>query len=231
MKASGAFLLSYGLESYSQTILNSMKKNITPKQIKQTAELMRKYCLGFQGNFIFGDVSETCETAKETLDFVRKNRELLGASIGLFFVIPFQGTPIYKRCVAERKIVDELRFIEYREKNWFKYLEPMNMTELTDKEFTKLKNEVFKLHLVSDTYNIPVQVGNNLVIKCPSCNGTFAIKGVLPPTGFSMQVVGCRNCHYRFHIVSKWYWIRRISIRTLGFKTVYRIREIVAGCR
>jgi len=231
MKASGAYLLSYGFESYSPTVLASMKKHITPEQIDQTVRLTRKNRLGVQGNFIFGDPAETCETAKETLDYVKANRALLGSSIGMFFVIPFQGTPIYKRCVRERKIPDEVRFIKEREKDWFKYLEPMNMTALSDNKFSKLKDAVFGLHLVSDTYTIPEGTWYNspgdtyTVITCPDCKESFGMKNLPKLKGFDAIVVGCRHCHYRFHVVSRWYFLKRTIIRMFGFRRTYWLRE------
>jgi radical SAM superfamily enzyme YgiQ (UPF0313 family) len=235
MKASGAFLLSYGLESYSPIVLASMKKHITPEQIITTAKLTRENKLGFQGNFIFGDPAESCDTAKETLDFVKENRQLLGSSIGLFFIIPFQGTPIYKRCVRERKIPDELQFIKEREQNWFKYLEPMNMTTLSEKEFSDLKEAVFGLHLVSDTYTTAEGTWYNspgdtyTTIKCPSCKSVFGMKNLPEPKGFGALNVGCRHCHYRFHLVSRWYPLKRFIIKTVGFRKIYRISKVMKG--
>jgi radical SAM superfamily enzyme YgiQ (UPF0313 family) len=233
MKASGAYLLSYGLESYSPTVLASMKKHITPEQIDITARLTRENKLGFQGNFIFGDPAETCDTAKETLDYVRKNRRLLGSSIGLFFVIPFQGTPIYKRCVRERKIPNEVQFIKERERNWFKYLEPMNMTTLSDTKFLHLKDAVFGLHLVSDTYTTQKGTWYNspgdtfTVITCPSCKEISLYKNLPPPKGFSALNIGCRHCHYRFHVVSRWYPLKRLIIKVLGFHRVYWLNKVM----
>jgi radical SAM superfamily enzyme YgiQ (UPF0313 family) len=228
MKQSGAYLLSFGLESYSPTILSSMKKHITPEQIDNIVHLLRENELGLMGSFIFGDVAETCETAKETLDYIKSNRKLLGANVGSFFVIPFQGTPLYKRCVLEGKIKDELQFIEDREKNWFKYLEPMNLTSLPDAQFEKLKNEVFSLHLASDTYAYPISKKTGwgfeaMHVICPSCKKESFFVNTPFPTGFQEIKVGCRHCFFRFHVVSEWYPLRRLAVRLFGFKWIYHL--------
>jgi len=235
MKASGAFVLSYGLESYSPVILASMKKHTTPEQINATAHLTRKNGLGFQGNFIFGDPAETCETAKVTLDYIRNNRKLLGSSITAFFITPFQGTPLYKRCVKEGKIPDEIAFIKERELNWFKYLDPDNMTALSENEFSRLKDAVFQLHLVSDTYTTAAGQWYNspgdtyTIIKCPSCNAEFGMKNLPRPKGFTALNIGCRHCHYRFNLVSRWYPLKRFIIKALGFRRVYWLNEVMKG--
>lgn len=234
MKQSGAYLLSFGLESYSQTVLSSMKKHITPEQIDNIVHLLRKNELGLMGSFIFGDVAETCETAKETLDYIKNNRKLLGANVGSFFVIPFQGTPLYKQCVREGKIPDELQFIKDREKNWFKYLEPANLTSLSNKDFDKLKNAVFSLHLSSDTTAVAHKFSKTfdttvgefftlVLVKCPSCGKDSMLMNVIPPKGLEEVKVGCRNCFFRFHLVSRWYPLRRFAVKLLGFKWIYRL--------
>jgi anaerobic magnesium-protoporphyrin IX monomethyl ester cyclase len=228
MKQSGAYLLSFGLESYSKKVLSSMKKHITPEQIDNIVHLLRKNELGLMGSFIFGDVAETCETAKETLDYIKNNRKLLGANVGSFFIIPFQGTPLYKQCVNEGKIKDELQFIEDREKNWFKYLEPMNLTSLSDAQFDKLKNEVFSLHLASDTYAYPKWHDHGMGFEwmsviCPSCGKESRFTNMPFPKGFEEIKVGCRNCFFRLHVVSEWYPLRRAAVKLLGFKWIYRL--------
>jgi radical SAM superfamily enzyme YgiQ (UPF0313 family) len=232
MKESGAYLLSFGLESYSQRILTSMKKHTTPEQINKILHLMRENELGLQGSFILGDVAETCDTVKETIDFIKENRLLIGAGVSSTFIIPFQGTPIYKQCVKEGKIKNEIKFITEREKEGYKFFLPMNMTNIPDKDFKKLKEVVFRLHLVSDTYAVPenertIRPGITYTdIKCPSCKKVSTIKNVPTPKGFTIRNVGCRYCFYRFHMVSKWYPLSRIIIKAFGFRRVYWLNKI-----
>lgn len=231
MKESGAYLLSFGLESYSQTVLTSMKKHTTPEQINKIVHLMRKHKLGLQGSFIFGDVAETCETAKETLDFLKENIKLVGAGVSPAFIIPFQGTPIYKQCVREGKIPDEIKFIESREKEGYKFLEPMNMTSLSDKDFARLKEEVYSLHLAETPYSIPLDEyldGNDTYtsVRCPDCGQVSMFKNIPTPKGFNIQNVGCRHCMYRFIMVSKWYPYGRAILKALGFRRVYWIHNL-----
>ena len=235
MKDAGAYLLSFGLESYSPTVLKSMKKHTTPEQITRVVHLLRETGIGLLGGFIFGDIAETKETATETLNFIKKNRKLLGAGVSFVFIIPFQGTPLYKQCVYYGKIPSETAFIEDRARNWFKYLEPMNMTSLSTKEFEELKEEVFKLHTVSDVYTVPkkewVSFGDfpplykhTILVRCPWCGEFSMLKNIPSPKGFETRNVGCRVCHYRFHIVSRWYPIKKFIIRAFGFKFVYWLR-------
>jgi hypothetical protein len=77
MKKSGCQSLSYGLESGSETVLKSMRKNIDLKQaqriIKQTKQA------GIQANcfFIIGYPTETEQDFQKTLDFISRNAKYI----------------------------------------------------------------------------------------------------------------------------------------------------------
>jgi hypothetical protein len=229
MKASGAYILPFGLESYSQPVIDSLKKHITSEQIHRIVHLVRENEMGIQGSFIFGDVAETCETAKETLDFLKEHEEVIGTGVSTSFIVPFQGTPIYKQCVREGIIKDEVKFIQDRISNGYNYLEPMNMTSLTDTEFKKLKEKVFGMALTSKVYSIANKEwkdsdeNNWIEVECPSCHKISTIKNVPSPIGYSVRNVGCRHCYYRFNLVSKWYPFWRYVTKILGFTLVYKL--------
>jgi len=235
MKASGAYLLSFGLESYSQTVLDSMKKHTKPEQINRIVHLMRENELGIQGSFIFGDVAETMETARETLDFLKDNRKLIGTGVATTFIIPFQGTPIYKQCIKEGIIKDELQFIKDREVAGYNFLDPMNMTKLSDKDFGKLKDEVYIEHLTAGAYATPIiewvdSKGDTYIkVKCPYCGKTSQIMNVPTPHGEVIRNIGCRHCFYRFNLVSKVYPIGNLFMKLMGFRRVYWLNNIRYG--
>ena len=235
MKASGAYLLSFGLESYSQVVLDSMKKHTTPEQINKIAHLMRENELGLQGSFIFGDVAETMETARETLDFLKDNRKLIGTGVATTFIIPFQGTPIYKQCVREGIITDEIKFIKDREVAGYNFLEPMNMTKLSGEDFGKLKDEVYVEHLTAGAYATSIKQwvdlkGNiYITVKCPSCGRISRIMNVPTPSGELTRNIGCRHCFYRFNLVSKLYPFGNLLTRIIGFRRIYWLNNIRHG--
>jgi radical SAM superfamily enzyme YgiQ (UPF0313 family) len=232
MKASGAYLLSFGLESYSQVVLDSMKKHTTPERINKIVHLMRENELGLQGGFIFGDVAETMETAKETLDFLKDNRKLIGTGVVSTFIIPFQGTPIYKQCVREGIIKDEIQFIKDREVSGYNLLNPMNMTKLSDEDFEKLKEKVYTENSTSGAYatSISEWVDSNgdicITVKCPYCGKISRLMNIPTPQGGSIQNIGCRHCFYRFNLVSQRYYIVNLLITIMGFKRILWLNNL-----
>ena len=183
-----------------------MKKFITQKQIRTAIRLCWKLKIPFAGNFIFGDVAETTETAKVTLDFWKKYCK---GQIKLFFIHPYPNSEIYQHCLRKGLIKDKLDFI----KNGMHHTNILNMTDkMTDKEFNNLKKEVFKLHLKYDNYVIPsklIEQKKNIYdihVKCPFCKKEIVFRNHhLPNTNYYQDQVYCRECQLRFHFVSRLY--------------------------
>jgi len=222
MKDSGACTISYGLESYSKTVLDSMKKHITPDEINTAMVLTRINKLGFQGNFIFGDPSETLETASETLSFVRENREMLGTAVALDYVVPFQGSPLYKYCVVNRIVDNEIRLIYDREATGYPK-EPLNMTKLSGGDFEKLKDMIFEEQMCTPY----VIQASSTHVKCPSC-GWISVVSPIERPAFRPLNFGCRNCHFRFNVVQFWYPFVQDILLILGRKNTQKLIDFKA---
>ena len=203
IKQAGCKVVSFGFESYSQKVLNSMKKPITPEQIDKAIKLTREVGLGIQGAFIFGDTAETKETAKETLDFWKKNCE---GQIRLFFIQPYPGSEIYKRCIERGIIKDKLDFI----KNKISHTNWINMTDtMTDQEISDLKKEILEARRKYYPYVIPSKIKNTktdkyeLEIKCPFCNEKVNYKNCsITNRLYFNRLVACKNCYMRISIVN-----------------------------
>ena len=69
MKDSTCCSMDLGLESADNRILKSMRKHITIEQTEKALKLIYDAGLPTTGNFIFGDIEETFETAMNTLDW------------------------------------------------------------------------------------------------------------------------------------------------------------------
>ena len=219
MRESGAGVISFGLESYSQKVLNSMHKHITPKQIANAITLVRKNGLGLQGNFIFGDPAETLETAKETLTYVHNNRHIIGTAVPLDYVAPFQGSPLYKYCVDSHIIPDEIQLIKDRELTGYPRT-PINMTRMPAEDFETMQDMIFAEQMTTP-YVFSSVPGT---VTCPSCGYISVIPNLVIPK-FRPYNAGCRKCHFRFDVVSQWYpYIRKLFV-ILGRKNTKKLIE------
>jgi len=139
MKESGCEIISYGFESFSPIVLKSMRKPITPEKIDFAFKETLKSKIGIQGNFIFGDIAETKETAKETLNYWKKNAQ---AQISLGFVEPYPGSDIYFHCVKKGLIKDKIDFIQNKMGSDAR----INMTDkMTNEELKELDRAILIL--------------------------------------------------------------------------------------
>ena len=93
MKKAGCRLLVTGFESGSPDILKSMHKGFTVEQGHRFMGNARKARLLVHGCFVIGNVGETRETMKKTLQYAKK---LLPDSAQFYFVHPYPGTEYYQ---------------------------------------------------------------------------------------------------------------------------------------
>lgn len=206
LKEAGCGVVSLGFESYSEEVLKSMKKPIVPKQIDQAIKVCMKVGMPFVGNFIFGDVAETKETARTTLDYWKNQ---CNNQVKLFFIQPYPGSRMYEHCIEKGLIKDKLDFI----KNKIHHTNIINMTDnMTDEEFEELKKEVYSLSCNDENYKTPFKskrVGNkvyDIYVKCPFCNKVNAYKNNFFKRRFYYRLHNhCRECGMRFNTVSKLY--------------------------
>lgn len=72
MVRAGCYMISYGIESGSQEILNSLNKNITVTQIEDAFNLTRKHKIRTLGYVIVGSPGENDNSIKETYKLVKR---------------------------------------------------------------------------------------------------------------------------------------------------------------
>ncbi|ODS41277.1 MAG: hypothetical protein A7315_02065 [Candidatus Altiarchaeales archaeon WOR_SM1_79] len=109
MRNSGCVLISYGFESGSQRMLNSMRKGIMIDQMRKTVEISRKYKMPIPASFIIGMPGEDDKSCKETLDFCIRNNLPLDS---LMFATPYPGAEIFNFALRTGK-VDENHIHEF----------------------------------------------------------------------------------------------------------------------
>lgn len=228
MKESGCELISYGFESYSQKVLNSMKKPITPQQIDFTIKATLNERIGILGNFIFGDIAETKETVKQTLDYWKKN---CYGQVELGFIQPLPGSAIYHHCLKKGIIKDKFRFIKeilYGKKVF-------NMTdEMTNEEIIGLFKEIKRLRNKYMKQTVPLSVKKEggkryrIKVKCPYCRkiieyGNFYLQKRL----LYRSYMTCRECYMRFYVLSPLMGLSR-RFPLLGSFVEKTIRRIIS---
>lgn len=110
MRRAGCRGVSFGIESGSQRILDSVDKKITVEQGRQAIEWAKAARLKTFCSFILGLPGEDWSTVQETLDFVR---ETLPTSAQFNVAVPYPGTRLYEQVYGtEERDIDFRRLYQ-----------------------------------------------------------------------------------------------------------------------
>lgn len=139
LKRAGCYYFSYGIESASIDVLISMKKKSKPEQISNAIELSRKAEIGFGGNFIFGDIVENFQTAKESMSFFNDNCKDMHTNLGV--IHPYPGSKLFNDWTIENNFNDADRLSFYRNID----REFVNLTKLPDNHWALISRKIFTL--------------------------------------------------------------------------------------
>lgn len=97
MRRCGCRVISFGIESGSQRILDFYKKDITPRQVKDAFRWCRQAGIQATANVILGAPDETRQEMQQTYDLLRRIRP---ADIYVYFCSALPETDMY-RDIAE----------------------------------------------------------------------------------------------------------------------------------
>lgn len=168
MKEANCSVISYGVESGNQEILNKIKKGFILEQAVNAIKWTKEAGIFADTNFIIGHSYETKETIKDTINFSLK-LDPDGASFSI--MSPFPGTEIEK--MAEKGI-GGFRLLT---KDWSKYGKQIGSAlELADVSRTELErfhrlayikfflrpSKFFNLLKVVNTKAIPIYIIHNM---------------------------------------------------------------------
>ena len=103
MKKAGCWLVSFGVESGNQNILDMTQKGITLEQSREALRLAKKHKLKTFTTFLIGMPWDTRETIMQTFDFAR---ELDGDFFEVILPFPFPGTKYYEIAKRDNLIID-----------------------------------------------------------------------------------------------------------------------------
>lgn len=127
MKNSGCIRIFYGFESGDDSVLASMKKKITVRDIRDTVQ--RTYDAGIlcTGQFIFGDVAENRTTIENTFSFAKSIQDKV-IFMEYAMIRCYPGSALFAAAVRSGRIPDTLDFIR-------KGCPLVNMSQLSDEEY------------------------------------------------------------------------------------------------
>jgi len=104
MRKAGCFMISYGIESGSQEILNRINKKLDVREAVSAARITREAGLKLRLTVSIGHPGESSETIRETMTFLKEARP---HRMGLFLTKLYPGAPLYRMALESGFIDDE----------------------------------------------------------------------------------------------------------------------------
>jgi radical SAM superfamily enzyme YgiQ (UPF0313 family) len=214
-KQAGCTYFSYGIESASPRVLQSMNKKTRPEQVSQAIRLADEAQVGFGGNFIFGDIAETPETFFETMEFIFKH--CLDIHVNFGIVCPYPGSKLFEHCIKHGIIRDRQVYYE----NIDRYI--INMTTMPTEfwppwivQFCRIINQLtfvqattaFRYENEPVEQDHPMNAGGvytwRITALCPHCHQEVMYRERLH-LGFieknlAFFITGCPRCHKRLRV-------------------------------
>jgi anaerobic magnesium-protoporphyrin IX monomethyl ester cyclase len=136
MKQANCRIVSYGLESGSQAILDRCKKGITTEQSETAIRLTREAGILSMAYFIIGLPGETRETVRESIRFAKR---IAPDYVNFHVATPFPGTDLYEEAQEKGWLTST---------NWDDYEEEgsavLQVGELTPEELQRLQSQAMR---------------------------------------------------------------------------------------
>lgn len=108
MRKAGCWMISFGIESGNQKILDLCDKKITLEQSRRAVQVARDADIISVGHFVLGFPGETQETLQQTLDF---SVEVDPDFAEFYIATPFPGSRLYESLKSQIRIDwDDVRY-------------------------------------------------------------------------------------------------------------------------
>jgi len=139
MYKAGCRKIMFGFESGNNEILGNIRKKTTVDQAIEAVRICRKANLKVMGSFMIGNIGETEETIRETIDLAKK----LDLDTAAFFVaIPYPGTEMFRQAL-------ELGYLS-PDVSWKNYTcvgtvpPPLNLPGLSQERLRELQGQAIR---------------------------------------------------------------------------------------
>lgn len=147
LKRSGCVYVDYGIEQFDNDALTAMDKRLLEEEIVRGIELTQKENFPIIFDIIFGNIGDTRQSLRKTLDFMKKYNDY-GQLRTIRPVTPYPGSPLYYHAIEKGLLKGPADFYE-KHKNL--ELPTVNFTNIPDDEYLQLLFDANK-ELAADYY-------------------------------------------------------------------------------
>jgi len=202
MKEAGCVVVTAGIESGSDKILELMNKQTTSEQIRRFFRNAKTANMPANGTFIIGAEGETEEDMKKTIDLIIEEEINTGES--LLYVYP--GTKVYDNALKKGLIKNEIEHLGKKNtgvldlnfRNSFFNVTEMSDTQFLDVAIRELRRHntfVFNRYSVQDLICVPKGDNVTLIGKCKECNNIveYSYKNLFNSMNGGLLGIGINN--------------------------------------
>jgi radical SAM superfamily enzyme YgiQ (UPF0313 family) len=206
-KDCGCIMISYGIESGSDTILKSMQKHTTVAQVEKALYLSKRAGIGVTGTVLFGDANETPDTFWESFTWWLNMRQ---HKIALTPIYILPGSQLYNVAKARGIIKNEAQYLKVP-------YPIINNTLMSHEQYVGMLNLVqqgqsqgrgllgyYPGLLLRAAAQGKDRFGRELhyiEAKCPHCRQVNIYRNMQHNPGqVNYLTCGCRNCNGRYDI-------------------------------
>jgi anaerobic magnesium-protoporphyrin IX monomethyl ester cyclase len=139
MKKAGIIRMSFGLETVDDDMRETMKKEVPLESYSIANAILNKYKVEALNSVMIGLPGESRENVQKTLDFLKKDKNVMQANFAI--AVPYPGTEFHEMARTGQKGMELLTddFSEYRRYG----IGVTNVNGLTADDLTRLQNEGF----------------------------------------------------------------------------------------
>lgn len=135
MREAGCWMLSLGIESADQQILDNCNKGVTIDQAANAIKLCKEAGMKTTAHFMFGLPGETEKTIRKIIEFAKRTDPDYAQ---FYCAIPYPGTSFRETALKRGWVVE--RPWKYYEQN----ISILKMNDLTPEKIMKLRNNAYK---------------------------------------------------------------------------------------
>jgi len=193
LKDGNCRIIGLGLESADNKILKSMRKHITVEQIDKALKIIYDAKVPFSGNFIFGDIAETVETATNTFNWWLAHPHY---NINLWMVVSYPGSYLYKYACENNIVTDRVKYLK-------EGCPAVNVSKLNKAEMSWLVHNLLEMpfKMAKNLQDIAVigtnQKTNRMSIsgRCANCGHFDVWNDIKPFISVSLNCAKCSQKH------------------------------------
>lgn len=171
LKDAGCIRIAYGIESASNKVLKSMRKNLTIEKTTEVLELTRKHGIVPDGLLIIGDTEDDLETIEATESWYHANKDKFQLSISMICLYP--SSPLYISAVKRGLIKDEIKFMEHGCPLINASKIPENVYQLLVKKYARFyinnKSDHSPIITIGDRFEVSMEGLVTIEGSCPWC--------------------------------------------------------------